>query len=73
MRGELHLEAIRERGPALVDTRFARAEVKIRDLLLALEILERDGFDLRRFAYPNNTKKHVNYSSIIDEAILRLF
>jgi heme-degrading monooxygenase HmoA len=48
-RGELHLEAIREGGPALVDTRFARAEIKIRDLPLAwpraLEILERDGFD----------------------------
>jgi heme-degrading monooxygenase HmoA len=49
VRGELHLEAIREGGPALIDTRFARAEIKIRDLPLAwpraLEILEKDGFD----------------------------
>ena len=49
VRGELHLEAIREGGPALVDTRFARAEIAIRDLPLAWprapEILERDGFD----------------------------
>ena len=49
VRGELHLEAIREGGPALVDTRFARAEIRIRDLPLAwpraLEILDKDGFD----------------------------